>query len=389
MPRAPKEFFGVVPQTLLTDEDLDRMAPGQGRPHPAGLPVGRVGPRPNPTNEVDFSSIDPIVLKRRRERRSRVIPTIYGTPPWVAEGLDGNDCGDECAAYAPSSDEALAAWKDFVGQLVDRYGPDGELWNAHPEVDPEPIRTWQIWNEQNSPTFYQPEVDPAGYTKLVESASAAITERDPEAEVILGGMFGTPFQGKPPALSAWEFLRQMYAIDGCPRQLRRGRRPSVRGARGEDRGPGRAHPRGDRSVPTTTPGSGSPRWAPPPTRARTRSSAGPRARRSSSRDAFEFFIDQREQLDIEGVTWYSWRDSRHPPVRLVRRVGPVRGGLADAEAGLGRVRLVHRRVLTPSRRSGNGRGQRPPAIAGRITTVSDSPTAVSSPSSTRTSSSLR
>ena len=64
--------------------------------------------------------------------------------------------------------------------LVDRYGPDGELWKTHPDVDPVPVATWQIWNEQNSPTFYQPEVDPAAYATLLEAAHEAITERDPQ-----------------------------------------------------------------------------------------------------------------------------------------------------------------------------------------------------------------
>ena len=33
--------------------------------------------------------------------------------------------------------------------------------------------------------------------------------------MVLGGMFGTPFKGEPPALSAPDFLRELYAIDGA------------------------------------------------------------------------------------------------------------------------------------------------------------------------------
>jgi hypothetical protein len=47
------------------------------------------------------------------------------------------------------------------------------------------------------------------------------------------------------------------------------------------------------------------------------------------------------------------------------------------------------RVLGDGLGTGGGGPGQPPAIAGRITTVSDSDTEVSSPSSTRTSSSLR
>ena len=316
------------------------------------------------TNEVDFSSIDPTVLKAA-ENGVRLIPTIYGTPPWVAEGLDGNDCGDECAAYAPSSDEALAEWKDFVGQLVDRYGPDGELWKTHAEVDPEPIRTWQIWNEQNSPTFYQPEVDPAGYTKLVESASAAITERDPEAEVILGGMFGTPFQGKPPALSAWEFLRQMYAIEGArdsfdavaahPYAAHEGKIEAQVARIHEEV----QHADDNAGLWITEVGASSDEGKNP-------LEMGPEGQAEQLRGRVRVLHRPARGARHRGGHLVLVARLGHPPVRLVRRVGPVRGGLADAEAGLGRVRLVHRRVLTHRRAAQGTAGvsARPPSRAG-------------------------
>jgi Glycosyl hydrolase catalytic core len=309
VPRAPEEFFGVVPQTLLTDEDLERMRQGKVGHVRLVIPWGALVPD-QADQEVDLSSVDPVVLNSA-EAGIRVIPTIYGTPTWVAQELDNYDCDDDCGAYAPSSHKALAAWKDFVGQMVDRYGPDGSLWEGHPDVDAEPVRSWQIWNEQNSPTFYQPEVDPAGYAKLVETAAEAITERDPEAELVLGGMFGTPFQGRPPALSSWDFLREMYAIEGARDTFDAvAAHPyAAHEAKIEDQVErlyeevGRAED--DAGLWVTEVGASSDEGENP-------LEQGPEGQAEQLRAAFEFFIEQREALNIEGVTWYSWRDSGTP-----------------------------------------------------------------------------
>ena len=66
------------------------------------------------------------------------------------------------------------------------------------------------------------------------------------AEVVLGGMFGTPLKGKPPAITAWTFLRDLYGIDGARDSLRRRRGAPVRRARRQDRVPGQPDARRDR-----------------------------------------------------------------------------------------------------------------------------------------------
>ena len=36
--------------------------------------------------------------------------------------------------YAPRGKEALAAWRTFLADAVERYGPDGSFWDAHPDA---------------------------------------------------------------------------------------------------------------------------------------------------------------------------------------------------------------------------------------------------------------
>jgi hypothetical protein len=311
--QAPHEFFGVVPQGLLTDEDLARMAQGKVGTIRLVIPWGALVPTKTDT-EVNLSTIDPVVLGAA-EKGIRVVPTIYGTPAWVAEDLDGYNCDPGCGPFAPTSEAALAAWKDFVGQMVDRYGPGGSLWTGNAGVDAVPVRTWQIWNEQNSPTFYQPKVDPAAYEHLLAAASEAINERDPNAEVILGGMFGTPFKGEPPALSAPVFLRDLYAIDGAadtfdavaahPYAARESKITlQVKLLHDEIT---RAHDNAGMWI--TEVGASSEVGDKPGDNPLL---LGPEGQAQQLRTAFQFFLDQRQALDIEGVTWYSWRDTSDP-----------------------------------------------------------------------------
>jgi polysaccharide biosynthesis protein PslG len=305
-PQAPAGFLGVVPQYAPGPEDIARMAEGKVGILRLVLPWAVLDPSPK-SGDGDFSTIDPAVLEAAKHG-IEVVPTIYGTPDWVANYLDGNDCAPNCGPFAPQSDEALKAWKKFDAELVDRYGPDGSIWSDNPEVDKLPIRRWQIWNEQNSPTFYQPKVDPAAYERVLEAGSEAIKERDPGAEIIMGGMFGTPFKGKAPGESSWDYLREIYAIDGAADAFdavaahpyaahEKKIEYQVEKLRAEVE---RADD--DAGLWITEVGASSDEGP-------SALERGPEGQAKSLTDAFNYFLAKREAFDIEGVTWYSWRDT--------------------------------------------------------------------------------
>ena len=308
VPDVPRGFFGVVPQAELFDADLEKMGEGKVGTLRLVVPWGLIDATAK-QNDHNYGYIDPIVLGAA-ERGIRVLPTLYGTPEWVAEGLDGADCAPNCASVAPRSEQAIDAFADFTGTLVERYGPKGELWEAT-DIEPVPIRGWQIWNEQNSPTFYQPEVDPQAYADLVEASAEAIHSRDPGAEVILGGMFGTPFQGKPPALDASKFLRELYAIDGMreafdsvaahPYAAHQGKvelQVELLHAEIERAGD-------DAGLWITEMGASSLDGDNPLER-------GEEGQAEALTESFNYFLEQRREFDIRGVTWYAWRDTTDP-----------------------------------------------------------------------------
>ena len=306
----PPGFFGVVPQTGLSDDDLNRMDQGNVGTIRLVVPWGLIDTTPEEDDELNFSYVDMVVLGAAA-RGIAVLPTVYASPAWVAEGLDGYDC-DDCSPYAPRSPEAIAAWKDFVDRLVKRYGPQGELWEAHPEVEPIPIRSWQIWNEQNSPTFYQPKVDPTSYERVLAAAAEAIRARDSQAEVVMGGMFGTPYGGEPPGQTAWSFLKELYEIDEdgssfdsiaahpyaaherkIELQVRRLR--EVADQAGDQ----------DAGLWITEVGASSDEGENPLLR-------GLDGQAEQLTESFDFFLANQADWNIRGVTWYSWRDTSDP-----------------------------------------------------------------------------
>ena len=145
--------------------------------------------------------------------------------------------------YAPKSKPALAAWETFVGEAVDRYGPDGEFWAEHPEVPEDPIDAWQIWNEQNSKSFYPPKPNPKGYAKLLTAAARRSARATRRADVVLGGM--PELAGSRKAIPGSEYLAELYNVKGAKKNFD-GVAPHPYGAtRRQGQRPGRALPQGD------------------------------------------------------------------------------------------------------------------------------------------------
>jgi hypothetical protein len=304
----PTTFFGVAYQGGVTDEDLDRMGAGKVGTLRIVFPWQAVDATPEP-GDTNLSPVDPVVLGAARNG-IQVLPTLFGAPDWVANGLDGEDCGappaESCATFAPRSDKALAAWKTFVGEMVDRYGPDGVFWEQHPDVPKMPIHTWQIWNEQNSSTFFRPEPDPAAYAKLLSTAADAIRKRDPDAQVMLGGMFQT--NGTNGTVLANEFLKDLYDIDGATDDFDAvAAHPYAHSltkiedqvrllheeieAAGDD----------DSSLWITEIGASS-------ADGDNSLELGEDGQADLLRGTFSFFLEKRLEWNIGGIVWYAWRD---------------------------------------------------------------------------------
>jgi polysaccharide biosynthesis protein PslG len=106
------------------------------------------------------------------------LPIIDYSAPW-AQSIPGTD-------HSPPTSQADYA--AYAGALAQRYGPGGSFWAAHPELQPEPVGTYEIWNEPDNPVFWSPTPNAAQYAELYLRARAAIDAVQPGARVIVGGL---------------------------------------------------------------------------------------------------------------------------------------------------------------------------------------------------------
>jgi hypothetical protein len=301
----PRSFYGVVPQTPVDATDFARMGQGRVGTVRVLLAWNSVDPTAAP-NDYDWSAVDSI-FANAASNNVEVLPFLFGTPTWVAQDLDGYGCGGECATFAPRSAAALAAWQQFVADVVARYGPNGAFWAANPSVPKQPIAAYQIWNEQNSREFFAPKQSPGGYAALLDSAVTAIRSGDPAADIVLGGM--AQLAGSSKATKGSKYLNQLYKVNGVK----------------SDFDGFAIHPYGssvekvvdqvelfrdiakksrDRNAEMwiTELGWGSKSGGNPLNR-------GKRGQADRLKESFKYFKKKRNKLNIETVNWFSWRDS--------------------------------------------------------------------------------
>lgn len=195
--RVPAKFWGVVPQVLPSQAQFQRLK--RGGVDSVRVSVAWSGIQPTAAGSPNWSNLDQVV-ERASRNGLEVLPSIYGSPPWVARPENTLPVGTA---------KQRSAWMGFLKALVNRYGPAGSFWAANPGVPRRPIRVWQIWNEENF-FYFAAKPSPVAYGKLVKISHRAISGADRGAQVLLGGMFALPAQGPPKAYSAARFLSLMY-----------------------------------------------------------------------------------------------------------------------------------------------------------------------------------
>ena len=307
----PSSFYGVAPQNTLTTADVGRMA--QGRVGTLRILINWSTIDRTSADDNNWSAIDPIVYAAATQGIS-VTPFVFGTPEWVARDLDHHSCRPTtCELFAPRGQPALEQWQRFLREAVERYGPGGEFFAEHPYLPFQPIVVWQLWNEQNSATFYKPKPDVNAYATLVRSGTDAVRSVDPDAKILLGGMFGTPGGVDEPKLFAWNYLRKLYRVPGIAEQF-----DGVA-----------VHPYAARMIKVieqvrlmhkeirrakdpaemwiTEVGWSSGTGGNPLER-------GKKGQATRLREAMSWFIGHQAAYNIQNVTWFAWRDLAGKPI---------------------------------------------------------------------------
>lgn len=213
----PAKFWGVVPQSTLSAEQFQRL--GRGGVETLRVSIDWSHLQPQSGGPIDWSSVDATVEKAALAGVD-VLPTVTNAPAWaVPSARVPGGGGSTAPARLPVSGPAAGGWKNLLAQAVQRYGPNGVFWTAHPGVPPRPLRVWQIWNEPNF-KYFVAEPNPTEYGKLVKISHAALKSVDRGAQIILAGLFSRPKgarakSGEHKSLNwyASDFVERMYATN--------------------------------------------------------------------------------------------------------------------------------------------------------------------------------
>jgi hypothetical protein len=142
---------------------------------------------------TDYAAIDGLVLGAA-QRRIKVLPVVQIAPQWAARHPG--------ELSSPPTDPQQYA--SFAGALVRRYGPNGSFWTEHPELAPQPIRYWQIWNEPSFKSFWSDQPWASDYVELLRDARTAVKAADPGARIVLAGLPN----------KSWTSLEKVYDAGG-------------------------------------------------------------------------------------------------------------------------------------------------------------------------------
>jgi hypothetical protein len=109
-------------------------------------------------------------------------------------------------AFQPRDNATMARWATL---LVDRYGPNGTIWQGNP--NPHPITAWQIWNEPHIKQYWYRKPNAKQYRSMLQTVGAAIRSRDPGAEIVTAGISDSFISG---AIRLEPYLKALYKGGG-------------------------------------------------------------------------------------------------------------------------------------------------------------------------------
>ncbi len=295
---AADPFYGVAPEGLQNPTDYERMRTG-------GLGTVRVvlqwSAIEGEKGVYNWQSSDQVLSQLALAGLDPLV-TVYGTPAAYAS---------EATAAPTNDEETFDAWADFLAAAVARYGSEGDYWPAFAETngdaDPRPVSEWEIWNEPNSSTFWSPTPDPAAYGDLIKRSAKIIGKADPQAKVMSAGMFATPQSDG--AIVSYDFLDALYGVDGVDGAI------DIVGVHpyGPDENAVIDQVEKTRKAVDAT-GSDAPLWATEIGWGANPKSGNDLAKTPEEQaellgSTFGKLSGSREELNLDGVVWYTWHDS--------------------------------------------------------------------------------
>jgi hypothetical protein len=210
-PGTPNDFYGIDPGIAADAQDFQQMADAGVETVRTGLSWSAAEPQPG-----TFSwRVADATVARLTANGIAFLPVLASSPGWVATPP---------TTPPLASSQAREGWTEFLKAAVERYGPDGSFWQPGPgggpspfhalcdcDADPMPITSWQVWNEPSLTHYFNTSSPVESYAELLQISHDAITSMDPRAQIVLAGV---PGFGRKGALSAWQFLGELFRSPG-------------------------------------------------------------------------------------------------------------------------------------------------------------------------------
>lgn len=300
-PSAADPFYGVLPVDFPNSEDFARMGDGKVGSYRVVLAWSTVEAV---KGSYDWSAYDAVFAELARNGIKPIVD-VAGTSQAYADALTDPPTDDP---------ETFDAWADFLDAAAQRYGPDGDFWGlmeqTDPGVDPQPPLAWEIWNEPNTALFWTPAPDADAYAELIKRSARVIRDVDPEAQIMVGGMFATPQSDG--AIVSYDFIDQIYSHEGVADAVdivgMHPYSPDVDGVIEQLDGTREAiDATGDDASIWITEMGWSSDPAGPSDQAKT-----PEQQANLLRKSFTKLHEQRDEWDLDGAMWFTWRDSEGP-----------------------------------------------------------------------------
>ena len=186
---APEEFGGMNAQWVFWGPqqtwaaNLDAIAAGGVKTVRFDATWNTIEPVPPVLgNHLYIWNTPDSIVTELANRGMRWQPVLAYSALWAS-----SVAGDEHAPPASAADYAA-----FVGAFAARYGQGGAFWRAHPELVARPVRSFEIWNEEDLNIYWKPTANAAAYADLYAAARAAVHAADPTATAMVGGI-GDPY----------------------------------------------------------------------------------------------------------------------------------------------------------------------------------------------------
>lgn len=293
---APRDFFGIFAEGPSLKDFRGMGDAGFGTQR---VPVNWASVQPTRKAEYDWGQPDYGVYNAAANgMRPSLI--VYGTPRFVHKGT-------RKGLHGPESKADLREWREFAEALARRYSPNGDYFDLRPQIENLPVKTWVAWNEENSRNNWAPRPDPRAYGRLVKAFDQGISKVDPQARIVLGGMYGYPRD--PKSMKAARFLEKLYRVRGIEKHFEAlNAHPYGSGVGDIKRQVAdlRAVARraGDGGVGMVVGEMG---WASKGP-ARSESVVGERGQAKRLSDGLEMLVRKRRRWNLIGAWIYTWRD---------------------------------------------------------------------------------